>query len=247
MRIAISILFIFTAAAFEMEAACSLDHLLICSNPDGDPNTTQDNNTLFFDCTQKYRNTPSSWQQSYYTLAKTFWNDYRLSEPGVDVAASGTQAITGVKNSDYRIMLECLSISPGLLVLYGTDVVISDVGDLFNHSAQSDNHVHLTYYAPNAAAASSLQWVTLRLYDAMGRYNPSEPITIIFGAEPLPGDTVVDGVIDSLDAAQFCSKWLMNESSVKNDFYERCDVNHDGAVDLLDFAAIYREYGRQSF
>lgn len=220
------------------QAACSLDHLLIGCNPDGDPNTTQDNDKLFFDCSQKYRNTPADWQADYYLLSKSFFGDYRLGEPGIDVITAGVRAITGIKNTDYRIMVECVSISPDLRVLNGTTVVLSQAGDEFNHSALYDNHVHLTYYLPDAAAAARLQWVTLRLYDALGRYQPSLTCTIVFCQPPAPGDIVVDGFVDAVDLVEFCKKWLIDGADRSNDFYERADINRDGTVNILDFAAL---------
>ena len=235
------ILFAGLVAASAM-AACSLDHLLIGCNPDGDPNTTQDNNQLFFNCGQKYRHTPENWLSSYYTIPLSFFGDYRLGEPGVDVTTTGTQAITGTKNIDYRIMIECVSISDNISVLNGTTIVLSKAGDTFNHSALSDNHVHLTYYVPNASGAAKLQWVTLQLYDTMGRYQPSEPCTIAFCQKPPAGDIAVDGYVDTADLADFCSKWLMNKAAISNDFYERADINRDGTVDMVDFAVMYENW-----
>lgn len=237
------IFLIIIGLAAAVNAACSLDHLLVGCNPDGDPNTTQDNDRLFFDCSQKYRNTPAEWFADYYPLPKSFFGDYRLGEPGVDVITAGARAITGAKNVDYRIMVECVSISDDLRVLNGTAVVLAQTGDEFSHSALYDNHVHLTYYVPNAAAAAKLQWVTLRLYDALGRYQPSMPCTIVFCQPPAPGDIVVDGFVDAADLAEFCKKWLADGADRSSDYHERADINRDGTVNILDFAVFGAFYG----
>ncbi len=236
------IFFIIIGLAFTAHAACSLDHLLIGCNPDGDPNTTHDNDKLFFDCSQKYRNTPANWLADYYHIPKSFFGDYRLGEPGIDVAAAGVQGLTGVKNVDYRIMVECVSISDDLSVYNGTTAVLSQAGDTFNHSALSDDHVHLTYYVPNGAGAAKLQWVTLRLYDALGRYQSSEPCTIVFCQPPQVADIAVDGFVDAGDLAALCSKWLLDDADRSNDFHERTDINRDGKVNLLDFAVFYQNW-----
>jgi hypothetical protein len=58
----------------------------------------------------------------------------------------------------------------------------------------------------------------------------------VFNVEPLAGDLLVDGVVDTADLAELSRYWLSPESSRHSDFCERADTNRDGAVNLRDFA-----------
>ncbi len=232
-------------------AECSLDHLIIGINEDG-TSGTDDDNKLFVDCRQKYRHSGTpSYVNWYYPLSESFFTDHkwRIGEPGFD-AFQGTnpnasytydpnRCPVGTPDQDYRIMFECISIASGFRAVHKEypQFTIDQIGQSFNHSdihALRDNsHMHMSYQAVDG---TRLAWITWQLYDALGQYEPSEPFTIVFNAEPLAGDLVVDGVVDTDDLAELAYYWLRNEGSICNDYYERADLNRDGDVDLLDFA-----------
>lgn len=213
---------------------CPQDHLLVGCNPDGNVNTIEDNNDLYFDKSIKYRNTPDNFQNWYYALGDSFFGDYRLLEPGFDIITEPNRVLQGVKNIDYKIMLECVDISDGLKVLQGTNIILDSPGDVFCYSC-GDTHIHLTYQSSDG---ESMQWITYRLYDDFGKYQPSDFSTVVFCQLPQSGDLVIDGVVDFDDLAEFCYYWLADEANKANDYYERADTNRDGIVNFADFSRL---------
>ncbi len=249
------IIFLVFAAA-HVYAECPLDHLIIGINEDG-ISGTDDDNKLFVDCHQKYRSSGTpSYANWYYPLSKSIFSSYkwRIGEPGFDgfqdsnPHASYTydpnRCPAGTPNQDYRIMIECVSISSGLRVVHKDypQFTIDDVNDLdlpINHSQihalRGDPHMHMSYQAVDG---TSLFWITWQLYDEMGQYEPSDTFTLVFNTEPLAGDLFVDGTVNTYDLAELAYYWLKDEASTHNDYYERADVNMDGKVNLPDFAKL---------
>jgi len=240
-------------------SSCPLDHLVIGCNEDGIEGT-EDDRKLFIDCRQKYRNSSEAlYKYWYYPLRRSIFSayPYRLGEPGFDAfqAYNPNNAYTydpnrsaaGLPDKDYRLIVECVSISPGLRAKHKEypEFTMDEVGDRFNHShiyqLRGDPHMHLSYQAIDG---DNLHWVTYCVYDEFADpndrndYRPSEPFTIVFNREPLAGDLAVDGKVDGADLVRFCYYYLKINGSVDNDYYERADVNRNGSVDLLDFALL---------
>lgn len=233
------------------QAQCSLDHLIIGRNQDG-VEGTDDDNKLFVDSRQKYRNTGEiEYANWFYPLHESIFPSfgYRVGEPGFDAfQAVNPQAVhtydpnrslVGELDYDYRIIVECLAMSPGIRMVHREypQFTIDEPNDRFDHSLihslRGDAHVHLSYQAIDG---ENLHWITFRLYDEFERYEPSEPFTIVFNVEPLAGDLVVDGRVDVADLMELAYYWLWPDSSRHNDYWERADTNRDGAVNLVDFA-----------
>ena len=237
-------------------AECSLDHLIIGCNRDGIEGT-EDDRRLFVDCGQKYRHSgQDEYADWFYPLRKSIFLSYayRIGEPGFDVFQSTgahlghsydpNRALAGDPDIDYSIVVECVALSPGLRAVHKEypQFTIAAVGERFSHSqihSQRDNgHIHMSYQAVDG---ENLHWITFRLYDELDdgeQYVPSEPFTIVFNAEPLAGDLVVDGVVDLADLVALTDCWLAADSSRENDFQERADANRDGWVDIVDFALL---------
>ncbi|MGD2095542.1 MAG: dockerin type I domain-containing protein [Phycisphaerales bacterium] len=240
-------------------AECPLDHFIIGCNRDGVVGT-DDDRKLFVDCRQKYRDSGSiEYDNWFYPLHKSIFPSYpyRLGEPGFDAFqdynpnASYTydpnRCFPGEPDTDYRIIVECLSLSPGLRIVHKDypQFTIDEAGGSFNHSyifdLRGDPHMHLSYQAVDG---ENLHWVTYCVYDEFADPNdpnhlePSEPFTIVFNREPLAGDLVVDGMVDIKDLAEFSYYWLGEGGDKVNDYYERTDANRDGLVDFLDFALL---------
>ena len=113
-------------------AECPLDHFIIGCNRDGVWGT-QDDRCLFVNAWQKYRDSGDiphgAW---HYPLqrAVSFIKDYpyRIGEPGFDAYqtfdpfASYTydpnRALAGEPYLDYRIVVECIALSPGLRAVH---------------------------------------------------------------------------------------------------------------------------------
>ncbi len=245
---------------FHVYAECPLDHLIIGVNEDGVWGT-DDDNKLFVDCWQKYRSSGSpDYLNWYYPLNYNFiYPDYnwRIGEPGFD-GFQGTnpgavytydpnRCFVGDPNEDYGIMIECVSISPGLRAVheYYPQFTIDQIGQSFNHSNihGGDPHMHLSYQAVDG---TNLFWITWQMYDALGPYEPSEPFTIVFNTEPLAGDLVVDGKVDIHDLAEMSYYWLRDDGSINNDYYERADADRDGKVNMLDFAKLASNWLEES-
>ncbi len=264
--VAVFILFAMVLYILPCRADCPYDHLVIGCNEDGEPNTPDDR-VLFLDTGQLYRRSDPNrreeptWLNWHYKLFP-FGGDpgasmYVIGEPGFDVLTAQkdpNRCLTGVKNVDYRIIVECLDISPGLLAgtLFG-DIMMANPGDSFNHSALSDTHIHLYYQAP--APGNELYWIQYRVYDELHDpefpdrgYLPSRPTTVVFGRSPEPGDIHVDGKTDLLDLEKFSLFWLLqSDCDVRNsrgqaalDLFDRADINRDYRVDLHDFRELSR-------
>lgn len=238
----------FIAMTGSVLAECSLDHFIIGINEDSVWGT-DDDNKLFLDCWQKYRRAGDDlYEHWYYPMTKSFFGDYRIGEPGfdqfqdTDSAASYTydpnRCPVGTPDQDYSITIECASLSDSLTAVHSDYPIftIDAAGQSFSHSYIADlrgsTHMHMSYRCedPNLAAVS---W---QLYDDTGKYEPSNVYTIVFNAEPLPGDLVVDRTVNSLDLVELGYYWLYDDGSIDNDYYERADANRDGTVNMLDFA-----------
>ncbi len=250
---------IFLVATPVIFADCSLDHLIIGCNRDGIAGT-DDDMKLFLDCRQKYRHSgPAEYSNWFYPLHESIFTSYRyrLGEPGFDAyQATGSstagiydpnRCLTGLPDVDYSIIVECISISPGLRVVHKEypQFTIDRAGQYFNHSyinaMRGDSHMHLSY---QALSDSELYWVTYCVYDQFAdpgdpnHYEVCEPVTIVFNKEPLAGDLAIDGTVDVNDLTEFCHYWLGAEGDRANDYYERADANRDGLVDFLDFSLL---------
>ena len=239
------IIAVLSALSVHCFADCSYDHLLIGCNQDGIAGTADDD-MLFIDCTKKYRhsdpNNPgiATWLNWRYPLyySPPPYDRYGIGEPGFDVIGTSdpNRQLIGIANVDYRIIIECVSITPGFSARKSTlGILFDQPGDMINHSALSNKHIDLEYRAPSPAGATDLQWITYRLYDGLGKYLPSEPFSVVFVKNPLAGDLVIDDVVDIYDLAEFCYYWLRGNSDKSNDYYERADINKDGEVNFIDF------------
>ncbi len=242
-----------------LRADCSLDHLMIGCNRDGIFGT-EDDNDLFVDCTQKYRHSDPAntgeptWLNWYYPL---YYNErydrYQIGEPGFDLitADDPNRQLVGVPDVDYKIVIECTSITPGFSARNtALGIILDEPNDWFNHSALAVPHIHLEYRAPAPDGATKLQWVSFRLYDAIeddSQYRPSNEVTVVFVKLPKAGDMAVDSKVDSLDLARFTEYWLSsldeNDPDVlwlarEADYFERADINKDYKVDWADFALL---------
>ena len=230
-------------------ASCPLDHLLIGCNRDGVAGT-DDDMKLFVDCVHKYRHSDPNhsgdptWLNWHYPLYYSERYDrYQIGEPGFEVITDDPDLrLSGTADVDYRIMIECVSITSGFAVRNSSlGVTFDEPGDSFNHSSLLDPHLHLQYRAPSPAGGTDLHWITYRLYDEIAdanQYEPSEAITVVFAAEPAAGDLDVDGIVDAYDFAMLGRYWLLGDGSISNDYYERADANRDGFVDLPDRALL---------
>ncbi len=237
-------------------AECPLDHLTIGCNRDGVEGTADDR-TLFVDCSQKYRDSgPAKYANWFYPLNKSIFPSYsyRIGEPGFDAFQSTdthasytydpNRALGGEPDIDYSIVVECVTVSPGLRAVHKEypQFTIGEAGDRFNHSylydLRGDGHIHMSYQATDG---ETLHWITLRLYDELDDgdpYESSEPFTIVFNTAPAAGDLIVDGIVDAVDLAQLAESWLVTGHSRQNDYCERADANRDGVVNMIDFALL---------
>jgi hypothetical protein len=243
----LSVVFILIISA-SAPADCPLDHLLIGCNPDGIVGT-DDDMKLFVDCTMKYRHSDpnnsgeATWLNWYYPL---YYNErydrYQIDEPGFELIEDSdpNRRLKGIPDIDYRIIIRCLSISPGLAVWNSSiGVIFGESGDTFNYSSFWDSHLHLQYRTKAPAESADLLWVTFQIYDeitGLNQYEVSEPFSIVFAGEPLAGDLVVDGTVDLMDLVEFSYYWLGGWGCRANDYYERADANRDGTMDFCDFA-----------
>jgi hypothetical protein len=247
-------------------AECPLDHFIIGVNQDGIEGTNDDR-ILFVDCSQKYRDSGTvEYSNWFYGLNESIFTAYRyrLGEPGFDsfqnynsnaaYTYDPNRAISGQPNIDYKIIVQCVSISQNLRVVHKDypQFTIDKPGQNFNHSyiheLRGDSHMHLSY---QGADGENLFWITYYLYDELAdvnnpndpnHYQPSKPFTIVFNTEPLKGDLVINNIVDQNDLVELSYYWLGNRANRANDYYERTDINRDGIVNFIDFALFARNW-----
>jgi hypothetical protein len=255
---------IFSMCCLPVRAECPLDHFIIGCNRDGIEGT-EDDNTLFLDCQQKYRNSGQTlYENWFYPLRKSIFTGYpyRIGEPGFDVfqaddpQAGNTydpnRALAGSPDLDYRITVEVVALSAGLRAVHKDypQFTLDSIGQSFDHSSihslRGDSHIHMSYQADTG---DDLQWITFRVYDSLedgDRYEPSEPVTIVFNVEPMGGDLRVDNRVETADMLALSRHWLSPESSKRNDYCERADTDRDGFVDFFDFARLAMNWRTQA-
>ena len=239
-------------------AECPLDHFIIGCNPDGVWGTADDND-LFVDCWQKYRDSGDrNYRFHYYPLSRaaSFITDhpYRLGEPGFDAFQSSNasatytydpcHALAGSPQVDYSLEIRCLSLSPGLRAKHEDypKFTIDTLGQSFSHSeihaARRNSHMHLKYQSDDGTALRWITWQVVDVWEDGNRYHPSEPITVVFNIEPNAADIVVDGAVDILDLVSLARHWQDANACLENDYHERADTNRDGIVDLTDYQCL---------
>jgi hypothetical protein len=254
--IAIFIFIIILATAEILLADCPFDHLIIGCNQDGILGT-EDDTKIFVDCRQKYRNSGiPAYCNWYYPLHESIFSEfpYRRSEPGFDSFQNynptedhtydPNRSLNLATEEKHRIVIECISISPGLRVVHGDypQFEIVQAGDCLDYTVicepRDDWHIHLSYQALDG---ENLYWVIYKIFDTSekeDKYESSEPFTIVFNKEPLRGDFVVDRTVDVGDLIMLSNCWLFQNGSIENDFYERIDANQDSVVDFSDVALL---------
>jgi hypothetical protein len=246
-----SILLVLLSMVASAEADCPLDHFLIGCNEDGIIGTADDMR-LFADRSNMYRHSDPdnsgdpTWLHWHYPLYYNIRYDrYQNGEPGFDTIKTEdpNRMLTGVPDANYRVIVRCLNISPGFSARQSAlGVLLDSPGDSFSHSSLSDPHIHLEYRAPSPQGASQLFWITYRLEDEFGHYQPSEPLTLAFVIDPLLGDIVLDDSVNGLDLAAFADHWLDDNCSYANDFCSRADSSRDGLVNFADFAILAQNW-----
>lgn len=246
---ALWITFLIAIAAGGVWADCPLDHFKIGRNADGIPGT-DDDRRLFLDCTQKYRHSDPNhsgdptWLNGFYPLYyNARYDRYQIGEPGFDILGDDpNRTLDGLPNQDYRIVIQCIAVSPGLSARNtAANILLEKPGDRFVHSSMADPHVHLQYRVPAPADPSpltDLHWMRFSVFDEWGFYRPAPEVTVIFAHKPPAGDLWVDGRIDLADVLELAAVWLHPDAGRVNDFHERADTNQDGRVDLTDLEAI---------
>jgi hypothetical protein len=143
-------------------AECPLDHFIIGRNRDGIEGT-QDDETLFVDSVQKYRNSSKTlYANWFYPLHKGIFASYpyRIGEPGFDAFQAVTpsethtydpnRSLAGDPDADYCITVECVALSAGLRAVHKDypQFTIDAVGQSFDHSyiyaLRGDSHMHMS-------------------------------------------------------------------------------------------------------
>jgi Dockerin type I domain len=230
-------------------ADCPLDHYSIGINADGITGT-EDDNRLFVDCSQIYRHSDpdnssdETWLYRHYPMYySAIYNRYQIGEPGFDeIGNDPNRQLQGTANIDYQIYVECVSVRTGLSARNTTyGIVLDSAGDMFCHSVLSDPHIHLQYRV-GAPLADGPYWITYRVFDAMGRYETSQEFTLVFIEDPAAGDVIVDGAVNLSDLQRWLDYWLLENGNNANDYYNRCDINRDRRVNLIDFAILAQNW-----
>ena len=247
-------------SASAMGQGCPYDHVRVGCNPDGitytgQPGDPNDDYQLFFDCADLYRhsdpNRPgeATWYRRHQPLGYSqIYGDYFAPEPGFSANwqyPGDPHQPAGTAGTDYELWIECLAISSiNRFRGVGEGFTLDQVGDRFCLSDFAQHHAHMKYRADQQNA---LYWVRFQLYDAKGKYEPSKPVTFVFGQAPVAGDICVDGDVNLRDLAKLSHRWLQTVQLEAPDWltqartldhFDRCDIDLDGQVDLWDLSLI---------
>ena len=257
------------ATASSVFADCPLDHVSVGCNADRIVGT-DDDYQLWLDKTDLYRHsdpeneTGETWAYWFYPLVgPDFWGEYYWDQPGFKqmwTSTDDTHKILGTANVDYRLIAECLRISPGLRAEDDAyNIIFSQPGHTLNLSDFALHHAHVFFIT---ADPDRLYWITLRIRHEFtdpsnpanqptGGYAPSDEFTIVFGELPDAGDIHVDDAVNGRDLAKFAKYWLCSAdpddpdmpTPRQVDYFDRADTNRDWHVDFRDFAELAADWG----
>ena len=254
---------LFTNSLF---AGCPLDHVAIGCNPDGTW-ATADDYELCYDKTQLYRKSDpanpgvATWANRFYPLqGPDYWGCYYSDQPGFGQMwdLNNTEhKLNGQRNTDYRLIAECTRISANFWAEDASyNKIFQQAGDKFNISNYDENHVHFFFVTQEPDKTHWISFIVYENVDFPAPYDPNNSLyvaaaeyTIVFGKEPEKGDIFVDGKIDGCDLAILGRQWLQNalyDDLLKTDYFERADINKDGAVNFVDYACLASNWENQS-
>lgn len=220
-----------------LHADCPYDHLLL----------GQQEGTLFLDLSQLYRHwnvdwgtNPDPYGQNYYEFTAMYGGGQIRVEPGISDHTDPQYALDGVRGEDHSIQLQRVHASPGLELYDDTmDLVLATDGATLSLASYPNHHVHMRYHLPEGLDAARPYVVSYRLKDAMGGYADSDIYTFFLGAEPHPGDTDLDGDVDSVDLAALGLNW---SPGGLDGTWAGGDFDSDGDVDAADLATLGLEW-----
>jgi hypothetical protein len=159
--------------AVPARAGCTTDHIEV----------GLEGGTIVLESDTLYRHWHPDWNvpntgQTWYLFVDAGWG-YTSDEPGFGQMEGVT--LPGTPLVDYDLQVERLFATPGLEIVTDpwTPVLAAD-GDRFSLSAWPEHHVHMRYNV--YANPDNVYALTFRVVDAMGTYQPSQPMTVYFGA-----------------------------------------------------------------
>lgn len=173
------LVFCLTLHSQQGHAQCTLDHYLV----------GQDDGTLMVDDWQVYRHWKhdytDEWGAEYYEFiysgAFEFW---ARSEPGFGALHDGIHDLEGTAGVDYNLFVERLYATPGIEMYDDNwEELLTSDGAAFCLSDYTEHHVHMKYLVMSDPADH--YEVRYRLVDDEGKYLPSAPFSVHFGA-PVP-------------------------------------------------------------
>jgi len=258
----IIIILLLTTTVF---AGCPLDHVAIGCNPDGTW-ANSDDYKLCYDKTQLYRKSDplnpgvATWANRFYPLeGPDYWGYYYSDQPGFgqmwDINNTAHK-INGQRNTSYKLIAECTRISENFWVEDASyNKIFQHPGDKFNISYYDENHVHFFFVTQET---NTTHWISFKVYENTNfpatydpnnsLYTPAEEYTVVFGNQPESGDIYVDRKVDHYDLAILARHWLQSASYddlLKNDYFERSDINGDGTVNLIDYSYMALSFENQ--
>ncbi len=190
------------AIATGIRAECPLDHYFL----------GQEDELLFVEKSQVYRHGVPG--EGYYPLSwSPIYHRWSVGEPGfsdtIDPAYGFPPEIQleGTPGADYEIWFEILDLSPDFKIQMNDGTWLDAIGDRYNLSDWTEHHVHMKYcaYVPESPTPDYPFYVTYRLVDDLGPYQPTPPFSLVFNV-PTPtvevAEPVYRGVLSSLTNAE---------------------------------------------
>lgn len=190
------------ALATGARAECPLDHYFLA----------QEDETLFVEKSRIYQH--GDPDEGYYPLSwSAIYQRWSFGEPGFSDTTDPAYGfppeieLEGTRGEDYEIWFEILDLSADFKIYMNDGTWIDVIGDRYNLSNWSEHHVHMKYcaYVDESPAPDYPFYVTFRLVDDIGPYQPTPPFSLVFNVPtPTVEETypVYRGTLPSLTGAE---------------------------------------------
>ncbi len=158
-------------------AECPLDHYFI----------KQANGRLLVDTIRIYQHGVPG--EGHYALSwSPIFQRWSVGEPGFSDTTDPAYGfplesqLEGTPGLDYDICFEVLDLSPDFKIQMNDGTWLETIGDRYNLSNWTEHHVHMKYcaYVPNSPVPDYPFYVTYRLVDDLGLYQPTPPFSLVF-------------------------------------------------------------------
>ncbi len=221
-----------SALVADLRAECPLDHYFL----------QQEDGQLVLDKSRVYQHGVPA--EGYYPLSwSAIYRRWSVGEPGFSDTTDPAYGfpvenqLAGAPGVDYEIWFEVLDLSADFRIQTNDGTWLDTIGERYNLSNWGEHHVHMKYcaYVAGSPAPDYPFYVTYRLVDDLGLYQPTPPFSLVFN---VPTPTVEEtgpeyrGVLPSVTDAEISFTFhrpivvvdgppvtITDEATQSNDYY----------------------------